>query len=229
MVFKKPTGSRDDRPNRSSDRPKSGGDKSKRSSSSSAGKPFGQSGRTDGKKSFSVDKRTSSYQKPNTGKPESEGERPKRSFGASSSFGEKKAYIPKGKPYSGRPTPTGQKRALVIHHPAKEKAIPLKTNHTAAGLHHQITKVLKSLLLALHHTVHAKTLLRAINLLTEGRPVPTAAIRSHTQHAAAIKNSAAAAQVQKISPAHLPVTKNVKVTIQGNHQNQQCAGVKTRL
>jgi 23S rRNA pseudouridine2605 synthase len=121
MVFKKPTGSRDDRPNRSSDRPKSGGDKSKRSSSSSAGKPFGQSGRTDGKKSFSVDKRTSSYQKPNTGKPESEGERPKRSFGASSSFGEKKAYIPKGKPYSGRPTDTDRPKRSFGDSPSGER------------------------------------------------------------------------------------------------------------
>ncbi|MCQ6959957.1 pseudouridine synthase [Mucilaginibacter aquariorum] len=105
MVFKRPAGSRDDRPNKSQSRSKSGGENTKRPSSSSTGKPFG-AGRTDGKKNFSVDKRGSTYSKPNTGKPDSEGsERPKKSYGSASSFsgGENKAFVPKGRPYSGRP------------------------------------------------------------------------------------------------------------------------------
>jgi 23S rRNA pseudouridine2605 synthase len=106
MVFKRPAGSRDDRPNKSSGRSKSGSENAKRPSSSSTGKPFG-AGRTDGKKNFSVDKRGSTYSKPDTGRSDSEGgERPKKSYGSGpSSFsgGEKKAFVPKGRPYSGRP------------------------------------------------------------------------------------------------------------------------------
>ncbi|RYU85903.1 pseudouridine synthase [Mucilaginibacter terrigena] len=105
MVFKRPAGSRDDRPNKSQGRSKSGGDSTKRPSSSSTGKPFG-AGRTDGKKNFSTDKRGSAYSKPNTGKPDADGtERPKKSYGSgpTSSFGDKKAFVPKGRPYSGRP------------------------------------------------------------------------------------------------------------------------------
>lgn len=101
MVFKRPSGSREDRPNRSS-----GGSKSNanRSSSSSAGKPFGQGGRTDNKKTFSTDKRQSSA---GYAKPTGDSDRPKKSYGggSASSFsgGEKKTFAPKGRPYSGRP------------------------------------------------------------------------------------------------------------------------------
>jgi 23S rRNA pseudouridine2605 synthase len=110
MVFKRPAGSRDDRSSKSQSRSKSGGDNTKRASSSTTGKPFG-SVRTDGKKSFSVDRRGSAYTKPNTSKPnsskpESEGtDRPRKTYGQASSFsgGDKKAFVPKGRPYSGRP------------------------------------------------------------------------------------------------------------------------------
>ena len=105
MVFKRPAGSRDDRPNRSSGRSKSGDENSKRPSSSSTGKPYSAS-RPDGKKNFSTDKRGSAYSKPNTGKPDNDGtERPKKSYGngpSSFSGGDKKAFVPKGRPYSGR-------------------------------------------------------------------------------------------------------------------------------
>ncbi|MCO5937173.1 rRNA pseudouridine synthase [Mucilaginibacter sp. RB4R14] len=105
MVFKRPAGSRDDRPNNSQNRSKSGGENGKRPSSSSTGKSFG-AGRTDGKKNFSVDKRESTYSKPKTGKPDTEGtDRPKKAYGQPSSFsgGDKKAFVPKGRPYTGRP------------------------------------------------------------------------------------------------------------------------------
>lgn len=105
MVFKRPAGSRDDKPNNSQNRSKSGGENGKRPSSSSTGKSFG-AGRTDGKKNFSVDKRGSTYSKPNTGNSDAEGsDRPKKDYGQSSSFsgGEKKSFTPKGRPYTGRP------------------------------------------------------------------------------------------------------------------------------
>jgi 23S rRNA pseudouridine2605 synthase len=122
MVFKRPAGSRDDRPNKPSGRSKSGDENSRRPSSSSTGKPFG-AGRTDGKKNFSVDKRGSAYSKPNSGKPDNEGsERPKKSYGAgSSSFGEKKAFAPKGRPYSGRPTDTDRPKRSFGDSPAGER------------------------------------------------------------------------------------------------------------
>ena len=106
MVFKRPAGSRDDRPNRSSGRSKNSDENSKNTSSSSTGKPFGAS-RPDGKKNFSTDRRGSAYSKPSASKPDTENNgRPKKSYGQSSSFsgGDKKSFAPKGKPYSGRPT-----------------------------------------------------------------------------------------------------------------------------
>ena len=102
MVFKKPTGSRDDKPNRSSDRPKSGGDRPNRSSSSSAGKPYGTRG-ADDKKSFSQDRRSSTNSKPYADRSEPNGDRPNRGAGSSFSGGDKKSFVPKGKPYTGRP------------------------------------------------------------------------------------------------------------------------------
>ncbi|QHS55596.1 rRNA pseudouridine synthase [Mucilaginibacter sp. 14171R-50] len=106
MVFKRPAGSRDDKPDKSQGRSKSGGENTKRPSFSSTGKSFG-AGRADGKKNFSTDKRGSTYSKPNTGKPDADGtERPRKSYGQASSFGggDKRSFSPKGKPYSGRPT-----------------------------------------------------------------------------------------------------------------------------
>ena len=108
MVFKRPAGSRDDRPNNSQNRSKTGGENGRRPSSSSTGKPFG-AGRTDGKKNFSVDKRGSAYSKPESNSPDAEGnKRPGKNYGQSSSFGggDKKSFAPKGKPYSGRPSDT---------------------------------------------------------------------------------------------------------------------------
>jgi len=110
MVFKRPTGSRDDKPNRSSDRSKSGDGTSKRSASSSAGKPYGTRG-ADGKKNFSTDRRSSTNSKPYADRTDSDGEKPNRgSAGASSFGGEKKSFSPKGKPYSGRPADGGSDR-----------------------------------------------------------------------------------------------------------------------
>ncbi|RWY49364.1 pseudouridine synthase [Mucilaginibacter gilvus] len=105
MVFKKPIGSRDDKPNRSSARPKSGDGPSKRTSSSSAGKPYGSRG-ADSKNHYSTDKRSSTNSKPYADRTEGDSERPKRGTSSGSSFsgGEKKAFAPKGRPYSGRPT-----------------------------------------------------------------------------------------------------------------------------
>jgi 23S rRNA pseudouridine2605 synthase len=105
MVFKKPSGSRDDKPNRSSARPKSGESASKRTSSSSAGKPYSSRG-ADSKNHFSTDKRSSTNSKPYADRNEADSDRPKRGTSSGSSFsgGEKKAFVPKGRPYSGRPT-----------------------------------------------------------------------------------------------------------------------------
>ena len=111
MVFKRPTGSRDDRPNKSSDRSKSGGERSGRSSSSSAGKPYGTRG-ADDKKNFSQDRRSSTNSKPYADRSEPTGDRPNRGASSSSSFsgGDKKAFVPKGRPYSGRPSDTDRPR-----------------------------------------------------------------------------------------------------------------------
>lgn len=108
MVFKRPQGSRDDRPKRSSAGPKSGDGPSKRSSSAAAGKPYGSRG-TDNKNHYSTDKRESTNSKPFTDRNEADGERPKRGTSSGSSFsgGDKKAFVPKGRPYSGRPTTGG--------------------------------------------------------------------------------------------------------------------------
>jgi 23S rRNA pseudouridine2605 synthase len=105
MVFKKPTGSRDDRPKQSSARPRSGGGASKRSSSASAGKPYG-SRDAESKNHYSTDKRSSTNSKPYADRTEGDSDRPKRGTSSGSSFsgGDKKAFVPKGRPYSGRPT-----------------------------------------------------------------------------------------------------------------------------
>jgi len=107
MVFKRPAGSRDDKPKRSSDRPNSGGDRPKRSSSSSVGKPYGTRS-ADGKKNFSQDRRSSTNAKPYQDRTTSDGDKPARRSSSSSSFsgGEKKSFVPKGRPYTGRPADT---------------------------------------------------------------------------------------------------------------------------
>ncbi|AMR31489.1 hypothetical protein A0256_08645 [Mucilaginibacter sp. PAMC 26640] len=105
MVFKRPQGSRDDRPNRSSGGSKSGEGASKRSSSASAGKPYGSRG-AESKNHYSTDKRSSTNEKPYSDRAASDGEKPRRGTSGGSSFagGDKKAFAPKGRPYSGRPT-----------------------------------------------------------------------------------------------------------------------------
>ncbi|MBD1394176.1 pseudouridine synthase [Mucilaginibacter glaciei] len=122
MVFKRPTGSRDDKPNRGSGGPKSGADRSNRSSSSSAGKSFGTGGRSDNKKTFSTDKRQSSA---GYAKPDGDSDRPKKSYGggSSSSFsgGEKKAFVPKGRPYTGRPADSDRPKRSFGDAPAGDR------------------------------------------------------------------------------------------------------------
>ena len=113
MVFKRPTGSRDDRPKQSSDRSKSGGEKPKRSSSSSAGKPYGTRG-ADDKKNFSQDRRSTTNSKPYADRSEPSGDKPNRGSSSSSSFsgGEKKSFVPKGRPYTGRPADNDRKKSF---------------------------------------------------------------------------------------------------------------------
>ncbi|MBK0377817.1 pseudouridine synthase [Mucilaginibacter segetis] len=103
MVFKKPTGGRDDKPKRSSARSKDGDDKPKRSYSASAGKPYAS--RDSGlKKNYSTDRRsTSNNSKPFSENKDTISDRPRRNAD-SSSFGDKRSFAPKGKPYTGRGT-----------------------------------------------------------------------------------------------------------------------------
>jgi 23S rRNA pseudouridine2605 synthase len=107
MVFKRPAGSRDDRPNKSSDRSKGGNDKPGRSSSASSSKPYGS--RDGGNKSSYPDRKpASSNQRSFSDKSRTGDDRPAgRRFGSSSpSFGDKKPFAPKDRPYSGRPADT---------------------------------------------------------------------------------------------------------------------------
>ncbi|OOQ58674.1 pseudouridine synthase [Mucilaginibacter pedocola] len=103
MVYKKPTGGRDDRPNKSSARSNSGEGAPKRPSSSSSRSPYGTRGADSGN-NYSADRRTSSNSKPYKNS-DSDNERPKRGTSSGSAFGggDKKAFVPKGRPYSGRP------------------------------------------------------------------------------------------------------------------------------
>ncbi|QEM13886.1 pseudouridine synthase [Mucilaginibacter rubeus] len=127
MVFKRPAGSRDDKPRKSSSRSSKSDDRPKKSASTPKGKatPNGekkifsrpektfQSNRfsddrpksnfRDG--SSSGDKRSGGKSRPYSGRPAGDGEdRPKRNFGGDST-GERKSFSggPR-KPYSGRPT-----------------------------------------------------------------------------------------------------------------------------
>lgn len=127
MVFKRPAGSRDDKPGKSSSRSSRSDDRPKKSASTPKGKatPNGekkilsrpektfQSNRFSDDKpksnfrggESSGDKRSGAKPRPYSGRPAADGEdRPKRSFGGDST-GERKSFSsgPR-KPYSGRPT-----------------------------------------------------------------------------------------------------------------------------
>ncbi|MFD0794820.1 pseudouridine synthase [Mucilaginibacter litoreus] len=96
MVFKRPAGSRDDRPGRSSGRSNNRAENSKRTSSSA---PFRNS--DNDQKPYGDRKPSPTNPKPFSRKSGSEDARPGRRFNAPS--GDKKSFAPKGKPYTGRP------------------------------------------------------------------------------------------------------------------------------
>ena len=107
MVFKRPGNSRDDKTNQSSGRRSGGAEGSKKSFSSSRGKSTGGSDRADGKrapKSFSNEKQgekrsyssSGSSSRSYAGKGDSENR-------SSFTGGEKKTFVPRNKPYTGRP------------------------------------------------------------------------------------------------------------------------------
>lgn len=127
MVFKRPAGSRDDKPGKSSSRSSRSDDRPKKSASTPKGKAtpngekkiFSRPEKTFQSNRFSDDKPKSNFRggessgakrsgakpRPYSGRPAADGEdRPKRSFGGDST-GERKSFSggPR-KPYSGRPT-----------------------------------------------------------------------------------------------------------------------------
>lgn len=130
MVFKRPGNGRDDQSGRSSNRAPKSGDNSKKSFSASRGKSSNNSDRSEPKKRYGSDtpsggdRRPSSAsdRKPYGGRSDdgnkssfSGGSSDKKSFvpkgrpysgrpSGDSNFGEKKSFSPKNKPYSGRPT-----------------------------------------------------------------------------------------------------------------------------
>jgi 23S rRNA pseudouridine2605 synthase len=229
MVFKRPAGSRDDRPNKSQSRSKSGGENTKRPSSSSTGKPFG-AGRTDGKKNFSVDKRGSTYSKPNTGKPDSEGsERPKKSYGSGpSSFsgGEKKAFVPKGRPYSGRPADADRPKRSFGDAPQGERKNFTPSDKPYSGRPQS----------ADGETSYKKPSLGPASYGARKNPVagdkpfnrrPAGTDGPKKSFDGDKKFSPAPVVAKKISQAHQQVLENAKETMY--HQNLLCAAVKTRL
>ncbi|PAW92137.1 pseudouridylate synthase [Mucilaginibacter sp. MD40] len=97
MVFKRPAGSREDRPNRQQGHSKSGADNNKKTSSSA---PYGS--RDAGKKPYGDRRQTSTNPKPFSRKASFGDNEQGKSFDASSS-GDRRSFAPKGKPYSGKP------------------------------------------------------------------------------------------------------------------------------
>ncbi|SDT64201.1 23S rRNA pseudouridine2605 synthase [Mucilaginibacter mallensis] len=106
MVFKRPGNSRDDKSNQSSGRRSGGTEGSKKSFSASRGRSTGSPDRADSKrapKSFSNEKQgekrsysSSGSSKPYAGKGDGENR-------SSFTGGEKKTFVPRNKPYTGRP------------------------------------------------------------------------------------------------------------------------------
>jgi 23S rRNA pseudouridine2605 synthase len=131
MVFKRPTGSRDDKPGKATGRNSTGrssrsDDQPKRSSSASKGKatpngdkkkltrpekPFQSNRFSDDKPKSSFrdgassgDKKSSTRSRPYSGRPTSgDSDKPKSNFRDGTSSGDKKSFSPRSKPYSGRP------------------------------------------------------------------------------------------------------------------------------
>jgi 23S rRNA pseudouridine2605 synthase len=121
MVFKRPTGSRDDKPKRTAGRSSRGDDKPKRPATAKGKatpngekkkftkpepKPFQSNRFSDDKPKSSFrdgassgDKKSSSRPRPYSGRPTGES-----SFRDGASSGDKKSFSPRSKPYSGRPT-----------------------------------------------------------------------------------------------------------------------------
>ncbi|RFZ81676.1 pseudouridine synthase [Mucilaginibacter terrenus] len=99
MVFKRPTGSRDDKPNRSTRRT-DGGDNTSKRSSSAPGKPYGSRAAGD-KKEFSPGRKPSNNRS-FTGNNQPEGDRPNRS-GNAPSFGDKPRRSPSAPSYGDKP------------------------------------------------------------------------------------------------------------------------------
>jgi 23S rRNA pseudouridine2605 synthase len=125
MVFKRPTGSRDDRPGKSTGRSSRGDDKPKKPATakgkatpdgekkklSRPDKPFQSNRFSDDKpksnfrdNASSGDKKSSGRSKPYSGRPAAGDDRPKSNFRDGASSGDKKSFSPRSKPYSGRPT-----------------------------------------------------------------------------------------------------------------------------
>ncbi|QEC77172.1 pseudouridine synthase [Mucilaginibacter ginsenosidivorax] len=125
MVFKRPTGSRDDRPGKSTGRSSRGDEKPKRPATakgkatpdgekkklSRPDKPFQSNRFSDDKpksnfrdSASSGDKKSSGRSKPYSGRPSAGDDRPKSNFRDGASSGDKKTFSPRSKPYSGRPT-----------------------------------------------------------------------------------------------------------------------------
>lgn len=126
MVFKRPTGSRDDKPGKSTGRSSRGDDKPKRPATakgkaspdgekkklSRPDKSFQSNRFSDDKpksnfrdSASSGDKKSSTRSRPYSGRPTSgDSDKPKSNFRDGASSGDKKSFSPRAKPYSGRPT-----------------------------------------------------------------------------------------------------------------------------
>ena len=125
MVFKRPTGSRDDKPGKSSGRNSRSEDKPKRpatakgkatpngekKSTSRPEKSFQSNRFSDDKpksnfrdSSSAGDKKSSGRSKPYSGRPSAGDDRPKSNFRDGAASGDKKSFSPRSKPYSGRPS-----------------------------------------------------------------------------------------------------------------------------
>jgi 23S rRNA pseudouridine2605 synthase len=108
MVFKRPANSRADKSNQSSGRRSGGADSSKRSSSASRGRSTASPDRSDGKrapKSYSNEKQGEKRSFSSSGSGSSRPYAGKGDGEHKSSFtgGEKKTFVPRSKPYTGRP------------------------------------------------------------------------------------------------------------------------------
>lgn len=97
MVFKRPTGNRDDKPNRNSGSQRGGAESTKRTSSSA---PYGS--RDADNKPYGNRRQNTTNPKPFSRKAEFGDKEPGKRFDTSSA-GDRKPFAGKGKPYTGRP------------------------------------------------------------------------------------------------------------------------------